>query len=107
MVYKYIWNKDRIIILFELCSAKLCDSNGILNVKIDQVEQKLATNTIIIIIIIIIILFTSKLESILKTIHTILEYKIHTHISIIKSKIHGDTWRTLSNSYFHYKIWET
>ena len=27
-------------------SAKLCDSNGILNVKIEQVEQKLATNTI-------------------------------------------------------------
>ena len=27
-------------------SAILCDSNGILNVKIDQVEQKLVTNTI-------------------------------------------------------------
>ena len=32
--------------LFELFSAKLCDSNGILNVKIKQLEQKLATNTI-------------------------------------------------------------
>ena len=27
-------------------SAKLWDSNGILNVKIEQAEQKLATNTI-------------------------------------------------------------
>ena len=39
-------DKDRIIILFQLFSAKLCDSNGILNVKIEQAEQKLATNTI-------------------------------------------------------------
>ena len=39
-------DKDRIIILFQLFSATLCDSNSILNVKIEQVEQKLATNTI-------------------------------------------------------------
>ena len=30
-------DKDRVIILFQLFSAKLCDSNGILNVKIDKV----------------------------------------------------------------------
>ena len=37
---------DIIIILFSLFSALLCDSNGILNLIIEQVEQKLAINTI-------------------------------------------------------------
>ena len=39
-------DKDRIITLFWLFCAILCDSKGILNVTIDLVEQKLPTNTI-------------------------------------------------------------